>query len=249
MTGGDSPDGDGNRTPDDATSENRDPPVEGEIDLNEVAGALDGCCCCGPDVGGVDGELDGLVEDESGEIERRDYAKVLATVGGLTAVGSLSAPLVSLTRVFERKYTGPIYSDGVALVDAEGEPIGVDRLSPGERMTVFPETHPGIEKAPTLLFRFDPAEYGGSTNSDWIAEGYVAYSKVCTHAGCMVSEVEDTTVVCPCHFGKFDPLSGASVVGGPPPRPLPQLPLSVSEEGILTATADFETGVGPGGGE
>ena len=115
-------------------------------------------------------------------------------------------------------------------------------------MTVFPETHPGVETAPTLLVRFEEGSYGGGTNVEFTVSGYAAYSKVCTHAGCMVSNVEDTTLVCPCHFGKFDPLSGAAVTAGPPPRPLPQLPLALSEEGVLVATADFEEPVGAGEG-
>jgi rieske iron-sulfur protein len=221
--------------------------LTGEIDGGEFADDLDAGALA--DDGRSDHDLGALTDDERAELERRDYAKVLATIGGLTAVGSLSAPLVGLTRVFEREYTGPIYSDGVALVDAEGNAVDTNFLAPGEHATVFPETHPGIENAPTLLVRFDPGEYGGETRTEWVAEGYAAYSKVCTHAGCMVSEVEGSTLVCPCHFGKFDPLGGGTVVGGPPPRPIPQLPLSVSDDGTLVATGDFESAVGPGGGE
>jgi rieske iron-sulfur protein len=185
--------------------------------------------------------------DNRAELERRDYAKILATFGGLTALGSLTAPIVSLTQVFERSYTGPVYSDGVALVDAEGERIAENRLSFGETMTVFPEARPGIDDAPTLLVRFREEEYGGNTNLDFTASGYAAYSKVCTHAGCMVSDLDDTTLVCPCHSGRFNPLSGATVTGGPPPRPLPQLPITLSSDGELIATGDFEGGIGPGG--
>ena len=185
---------------------------------------------------------------DRGDLSRRGLAGLLATMGGLTAVGSLAAPLASLARVFEREYTGPIYSDGVHLVDAEGERIEEGRLDVGDVLTVFPETHPGVDTAPTLLVRFAEEDYGGETVGEFTVAGYAAYSKVCTHAGCMVSNVEDTTLVCPCHFGKFDPLAGAAVTGGPPPRPLPQLPLALSEDGFLVATADFEAPVGAGEG-
>ena len=200
---------------------------------------VDGCDC--------DCMADGGRSREEG-LERRDLAKVLATMGGLTAVGSLAAPLVGLTRVFEREYTGPVYSDGIHLVDEAGNRIDENYLNFGEQVTVFPETHPGIEDAPTLLVRYQENEYGAGTELEWTVGGYAAYSKVCTHAGCMVSEVEDSTLVCPCHFGKFDPLAGASVVGGPPPRPLPQLPITVSADGFLIAIGDFESAVGPGEG-
>ncbi|MEF8852742.1 MAG: Rieske 2Fe-2S domain-containing protein [Haloarculaceae archaeon] len=188
-----------------------------------------------------------IYTDARAAIERRDYAKLLATVGGLTAVGSLAAPLAGLTRVFEREYTGPIYSDGVALVDADGERITETALAEGEQMTVFPEPRPGIGSAPTLLVRFPESAYGGETRLEFTVGGYAAYSKVCTHAGCMVSDRDDGTLVCPCHFGRFDPTSGASVVGGPPSRALPQLPLTLSSDGYLVATGDFEAPVGPGG--
>lgn len=181
------------------------------------------------------------------EMERRDYAKSLATIGGLTAVGSLAAPLASLTRVFERTYTGPIYSDGVALVDSAGERIAEDRLQNGELLTVFPEPRPGIEKAPTLLVRYPEAEYGAGTKTEFTVAGYAAYSKVCTHAGCMVSDREGEKIICPCHYGEFSLKAGADVVGGPAPRGLPQLPLTLSSEGHLIATGDFEGPVGPGG--
>jgi rieske iron-sulfur protein len=186
--------------------------------------------------------------DSRAEVERRDYAKALATIGGLTAVASLTAPLAGLTQVFERRYTGPVYSDGVALVDAKGEAITEGRLSEGEQLTVFPESHPGIDRAPTLLVRFAESEYGGDTRMEFTVSGYAAYSKVCTHAGCMVGDRDGTTLVCPCHSGRFDPLSGARVTGGPPPRSLPQLPITLSSEGTIVATGDFEESVGPGGG-
>ena len=186
-------------------------------------------------------------DDTRGELKRRDYAKILATVGGLTAAGSLVAPSLGLAQVFERSYTGPVYSDGVALVDANGETITESALSEGEQMTVFPESHPGIDRAPTLLVRFAESEYGGETNMEFTVSGYAAYSKVCTHAGCMVADRDGTTLVCPCHSGRFNPLSGAVVTGGPPPRALPQLPITLSSEGTLIATGDFEGPVGAGG--
>jgi rieske iron-sulfur protein len=172
----------------------------------ETDSAEDDCtdCCSGCD----EGFQPSIFSDTRGALARRDYAKLLATVGGLTAVGSLAAPLAGLTRVFERSYTGPVYSDGIYLVDGEGERITESALSEGELMTVFPEPRPGIEKAPTLLVRHAEDAYGGGTKAEFTVAGYAAYSKVCTHAGCMVSNEEAGTLVCPCHFGKFDPTAG-----------------------------------------
>ncbi|MEF8822178.1 MAG: Rieske (2Fe-2S) protein, partial [Halovenus sp.] len=175
------------------------------------------------------------------------YAKLLATVGGLGALGSLVDPSLGLAQVFERSYTGPVYSDGVTLVGANGDAVTETTLSEGEQMTVFPESHPGIDRAPTLLVRFAESEYGGETNMEFTVAGYAAYSKVCTHAGCMVADRDGNTLVCPCHSGRFNPLSGATVTGGPPPRALPQLPITLSSDGSLIATGDFEAPVGAGG--
>jgi rieske iron-sulfur protein len=209
--------------------------------MSDDCDTCDGCC------GDEEPTRPSIYTDARAEMERRDYAKVLATVGGLTAVGSLAAPLMGLTRVFERGYSGPVYSDGVALVDGEGNRVAEDTLAEGEQLTVFPEPRPGIADAPTLLVRYPEDAYGGETRMESTVGGYAAYSKVCTHAGCMVSDTEGSTLVCPCHFGKFDPTTGASVVGGPPPRALPQLPLTLSSDGYLVATGDFEGPVGPGG--
>ena len=52
-------------------------------------------------------------------------------------------------------------------------------------------------------------------------------------------------LVCPCHQSVFDPLDGARPVGGPAPRPLPQLALAVDDAGHLVAQADFAGPVGP----
>ncbi|MFU1781388.1 ubiquinol-cytochrome c reductase iron-sulfur subunit [Haloarcula japonica] len=196
---------------------------------------------------GATGTSPTLYGDARAELRRRDFAKFLATVGGLTAVASLTAPLASTTQVFERGYKGPVYSDGIHLVDGEGERITEGRLSEGEHMTVFPEPRPGIEDAPTLLVRYAESDYGSDISEGFTVNGYAAFSKVCTHAGCMVSDREEDLVVCPCHFGKFNVLEGAAVSGGPPGRPLPQLPITMTSDGFLVATGDFEGPIGPGG--
>ncbi|AQL43990.1 (2Fe-2S)-binding protein [Halorientalis sp. IM1011] len=215
----------------------------------DTGGGDGGDCPCSAEVAGETRPsiYQDFYGDARAEMERRDYAKALATIGGLTAIGSLTAPLIGLSQVFEREYTGPIYSDGVALIDDAGERITEDRLSEGEQLTVFPEPRPGLADSPTLLVRFPEDAYGGDTNSAFTVSGYAAYSKVCTHAGCMVADRDGQTLVCPCHSGRFDPLSGAAVTGGPPPRSLPQLPITLSSEGHLVATGDFEGPIGAGG--
>jgi Rieske Fe-S protein len=55
---------------------------------------------------------------------------------------------------------------------------------------------------------------------------YKAFSAVCTHVGCIMSEVADGTIDCPCHGGQFKITNGA-VVAGPPPSPLPARPVKI----------------------
>jgi len=50
---------------------------------------------------------------------------------------------------------------------------------------------------------------------------YQGFSAVCTHVGCILSEVANGTIDCPCHGSEFKITTGA-VVTGPAPRPLPK---------------------------
>lgn len=195
-----------------------------------------------------------MVEDPDHDDEvvngwhRRDVAKAALGVGGVSAAIALSVPATGMTEVLSREFTGQIYADGTYLVDEDGNRIKADALEMGSRMTVFPETHPGVADAPTLLVRNEESAYSEPTNLAFTVAGYAAYSKLCTHAGCMVSETEsDGTLVCPCHFAKYDPTKGAEVVDGPAPRALPQLPITLSSDGFLMATGNFEAALGPGG--
>ncbi|MGZ4110604.1 MAG: TQO small subunit DoxD [Actinomycetota bacterium] len=56
----------------------------------------------------------------------------------------------------------------------------------------------------------------------------VAYSRVCTHAGCLVGyDTNQRVLYCPCHGAEYDPARGAAVIGGPAPRPLPEIPVKI----------------------
>jgi rieske iron-sulfur protein len=99
-----------------------------------------------------------------------------------------------------------------------------------------------------LVIRLDPAEMDDETRSR-SADGILAYSAICTHAGCSVtgwlkSDTGSKDVLkCFCHNSEFDPREGADVVLGPAPRPLPALPLAIAD-GSLTVAATFVGKVG-----
>ena len=63
---------------------------------------------------------------------------------------------------------------------------------------------------------------------------FVAYSAVCTHAGCTVA-YKDGQLACPCHGSIFDAANGAEVVSGPAQTPLPEIPIRTRDGQILRA--------------
>ncbi len=63
-------------------------------------------------------------------------------------------------------------------------------------------------------------------------KGFLAFSKVCSHLGCLVKYYPDRQIfICPCHAGAFD-LQG-NVISGPPPRPLPKYSIRVEGNNLV----------------
>jgi ubiquinol-cytochrome c reductase iron-sulfur subunit len=101
--------------------------------------------------------------------------------------------------------------------------------------------------APTMLIRFGPDEIRSKKESSWGKNDHVAYSKICTHAGCPISLYEQQThhLLCPCHQSTFDMANDANVIFGPAARRLPQLRLDIDADGYFVAAADYDQPVGP----
>lgn len=170
--------------------------------------------------------------------------------GAVAALGVAALfPIRSLGPRPGRGLKSTPYADGVRLVTEDGEPVRPDDPGVGGVITAFPEGHVGDETAQTLLIRLQPGELEPEPGrEDWTVNNVVAYSKVCTHAGCPVGlfEAQRGELLCPCHQSTFDVLHGATPVFGPATRPLPQLPLGTDDDGNLIATGDFSGPVGPG---
>jgi Rieske Fe-S protein len=95
-----------------------------------------------------------------------------------------------------------------------------------------------------MITRIDPELMSARYQAN-AAEGVIAYSAVCTHTGCDVTNWDEgrLRMACPCHESQFDIYDGAKVVGGPAPRPLAMLPLEVVD-GIVLVAAGFRGRVG-----
>jgi ubiquinol-cytochrome c reductase iron-sulfur subunit len=192
-------------------------------------------------------------------LPRRGMLKVTL---GLAGASLAALPLVTLIGAMIKKPNrGPgqslfhtLWGPGVAVVYADGRRVSTDDLLPGGIETVFPGVPGGVQASdsPTLLIRLRPGQVvrarPGQSGFQW--GDYVAFSKICTHAGCPASLYEQQTgrLLCPCHQSQFDVLQDAKPVFGPATRSLPKLPLGVEVvAGIqyLVAHGDFPEAVGP----
>lgn len=201
--------------------------------------------------------LAGLSRGQAG-VGRRGFLFKLAGLAGAAATAALLFPLRSLGPQPKKMLFRTDWRPGSPLVGADGRPVLVDELDVGGVKTVFPgeifsngaPTDTQLQVDQTLLIRVstDQPVVTRPGRETWSVAGYLAYSKVCTHAGCPVGLYEQAThqLLCPCHQSIFDVLTGATPVFGPAPRPLPQLPLAVDDNGYLLAQAGYDEPIGPG---
>jgi ubiquinol-cytochrome c reductase iron-sulfur subunit len=188
--------------------------------------------------------------------------KRLLLAAGVGAGGALGmaalVPALSLGPIWD---TEPLdetpWRRGVRLVDSGGKPIRAADIQHASFYTAFAEGVDPEEIASDLVvLRLDPDKLQlPAGRADWAPEGILAYSKICTHAGCAIALYRNPkfpplepspALVCPCHYSTFDPFTGGTVVYGPAGRPLPQLPLMIDTDGYLAAAGNFSGRIGPG---
>ncbi|MFP5351139.1 MAG: ubiquinol-cytochrome c reductase iron-sulfur subunit [Actinomycetota bacterium] len=194
----------------------------------------------------VDGAAD-VLEDE-GVTRRSLLVRMLLGASGSLAA-ALAIPALSLGPRPGQSLFRTQWLPGKRLVDVDGNPLRPEMLRAGAVQTVFPEGQVGAADAQTLLLRVDPNDLELPEGREgWAPDGVVAYSKICTHAGCPVGlyRAQSHELLCPCHQSTFDVLRGAEPTFGPADRPLPQLPIEIDDEGYLIASGDFSEPVGPG---
>jgi Rieske Fe-S protein len=131
------------------------------------------------------------------------------------SIGGYSAPRRRFLRVLGGSAGGALMAQTLGLLGCSGAgpasegPVVLDlaELPPGRRVIV---SYRGL---PVQVIRGD--------------DGVHALSLTCTHMGCTVRwEPEQQIYFCPCHKGTFD--ADGKVISGPPPSPLPSVPVTVS---------------------
>jgi rieske iron-sulfur protein len=144
-----------------------------------------------------------------------------------------------------------VFSEG----DQEGKPVtAADLPAGGPPVHAWPkDPKTSVVRSASrlneiLIIRLDPAEFDEQTKARAV-DGIIAYSAICSHAGCPVtawvkSDVGDKEVLkCMCHNSEYDPRAGAQVVFGPAPRRLAALPLALAD-GSLSVAGNFIGKVG-----
>jgi ubiquinol-cytochrome c reductase iron-sulfur subunit len=198
------------------------------------------------------------IAEESAETFSRGRLLLLAGGAALGALGvALITPAASLGPVLDvDTFFKTPWRRGRRLVDEEGKPLRAADIEQKVFYTAYPE---GAEReqygAPVVIVRLDPKDlHLPSERRNWAPGGILAYSKICTHAGCAISLYRVPTfppvqprpaLVCPCHYSTFDPARAGEVLFGPAGRPLPQLPLRIDGNGELRAAGNFSGAVGP----
>ncbi|HEY7266376.1 MAG TPA: Rieske 2Fe-2S domain-containing protein [Solirubrobacterales bacterium] len=195
-------------------------------------------------------------ETPSGLTRRRLIASAGAAAGGALGL-SLVAPAASLGPFLDTEslYATP-WRAGRRLVDDRERPYLADEIVTGTFYTAYPQgADPEQLGSPIVVVRLDPSQLQlPEGRADWAPDGILAYSKICTHAGCAIGLYRNPlfpqaeskpALVCPCHYSTFDPAEGGTVIFGPAGRNLPQLPLEIDPQGGLRAAGSFSGPVGP----
>jgi ubiquinol-cytochrome c reductase iron-sulfur subunit len=184
-------------------------------------------------------------------LRRRGLVGMVLLAAGSIGVAALF-PLRSLLSfrkpdpVTQLRHTA--WGAGVRLVTPDGVPVRASDINTETIQIVVPEGHTRDGDAPAFVVRVDPARLTTTPSGGLTGADLVAYSLLCTHAGCPVALYEQTTgrMLCPCHQSAFNLLAGAKPIAGPAARPLPGLPIEVDAEGYLRARGDFTSPPGAG---
>jgi ubiquinol-cytochrome c reductase iron-sulfur subunit len=213
-------------------------------------------------------ERDPLLEDEVVEevveqvesgaegISRRGLLVGAGGVAGAGLVVALVTPVASVGPDLAGIHDTP-WRRGVRMVDEHQVPYLASEIELGSFYTALPEHADPENLGSGLIVVKLPQEYIHlpADRRDWAPQGILAFSKICPHAGCAISEYryplypntgqQQPAFTCPCHYSTFLPGRGGELIYGPAGRELPQLPVMIDSEGYLAAAGPFHEDIGP----
>jgi ubiquinol-cytochrome c reductase iron-sulfur subunit len=201
-------------------------------------------------------ELERDIDRGGKGVSRRGVLLGGAAAAGTALGGALVIPVASLGPKPGDEIGSSPWRRGTRVVDEDGAQLAPADVKVGTFVTAFPD---GADKrelgSPVVLVRLPREELDlPPDRSDWDADGVLAFSKICTHAGCTINlyryplfpaQSPGPALVCPCHYSTFDPATGGNRIFGPAGRSLPQLPMALDDAGRLIASGDFSDPIGP----
>ena len=187
-------------------------------------------------------------------MDRRHFAEVTLKTGIVAAAATAVPGVLTLGRR-SRAAVSQEPAEGDRLVFAlgqnAGQPVTEGSFTQNEAVLAFPEGKSDSHDNLVLVCKLSPARLQPPTVLEGAQRGVVAYSAICTHLGCTVRFSEEPMdmapfphIHCPCHAALFDPHRGSMVMAGPAPRPLPQLPVRLSDKGEVVVAGRFVAPVG-----
>ncbi|MFQ6089356.1 MAG: ubiquinol-cytochrome c reductase iron-sulfur subunit [Candidatus Methanofastidiosia archaeon] len=153
---------------------------------------------------------------------RRDFLKILG-------IGFFSSTLYTILKTFFPKSNSSgkkgerifKYVKG----EKKGKPLRVTDFRVGEAKKVY------FQGNLAIVIRLEEEKIKDKNGTQ---SGFVAYSGICTHLCCVPFWDKNLDAIfCPCHDGMYSPYESGKVLQGPPPRPLPKIPVKIRDDGII----------------
>ncbi len=190
-------------------------------------------------------------------VSRRSFVETIVSLGVLGMLGSLASLLMSLLPASkETQQQGEV--DNIFRYGAEKGAWYSDKSGTEVRVEDFDQVGKGAGviwrgSIPAVLIRVDESKLRGATANG----GLIAFASTCTHLCCVATwrldRPNEDVIFCRCHDGVYDPYDvvkdvmpngaeyfGAKVIGGPPPRPTPIIPIEIKDGKIAGVPSNLE---------
>ena len=176
-------------------------------------------------------------EVESNDESRRNFLKIAVALSAILAVGGIAAVTKSITQGVSSSA-----NESTATTFPSVKIANLNTLSANQPINF---NYP-LDDEPNLLVKIGQSAQGGVGPDGDI----VAFSQVCQHLGCLYAyqapgsspqcdssyKAPGPEGYCCCHGSIYDFANAAKVIGGPAPRPVPQVVLKVDTNGDIYAT-------------